>query len=117
MAEICEHCGVALDDSHGFERYATKCFPKQITTLQAANKKLEQRLAEKHRGWTEEAAAHLETAQRIAELEQDGKRLEKILWELEQHGHPCECIHCEEWWDKYREARDKAMAKKRGVNG
>ena len=38
MAEICEHCGVALDDSHGFERYATKCFPKQITALQAANK-------------------------------------------------------------------------------
>jgi len=38
-------------------------------------------------------------------LEERVRKLEKILWELEQRGHPCECIHCEKWWNKYREER------------
>jgi len=42
---------------------------------------------------------------KLAEAEVREQKLLEILWELEQHGHPCECTHCEEWWNKYIETR------------
>ena len=37
------------------------------------------------------------------QLKADLAKLREILWELEQNGHPCECLHCESFWDRYRE--------------
>ena len=81
------------------------------TALQAANKKLVEEKRELEQEHTEYVVNAIAT---VGKQTKHLQELEGFLWELEQHGHPCECTHCEEWWGKYREARDAAMAKAKG---
>jgi len=38
------------------------------------------------------------------------KKVYDLMHDLEQHGHPCECLDCEEKWDDFRQIREEVLS-------
>lgn len=85
-------------------RHAHEDFIASFDTKDERIAELVGQLADAQKGWAEELSKAVDADVKAEKRE---AVLWEILWELEQHGHPCECIHCEEWWNKYRKALEK----------